>query len=58
MILMSSDLEDDKLGLQDFALFLHNVLTEASLHPGMHALVSILEQVRVLQITCSTPTPA
>ena len=55
---MTSDLEDDKLGLLNFALFLHNVLTEASLHPGMHGLVSILEEVRVLQIACSNPSPA
>ena len=57
MILMTSDLEDDKLGLLNFTLFLHNVLTEAFLHPGVHGLVSILEEVGVLQIACSTPRP-
>lgn len=51
---MTSDLEDDELGLFYFALLGHDVVTEASLHPGVHRLLSILEMIRVLQITWRT----
>lgn len=49
---VSSDLEDDEVGLLHFLVLGHDVVAEAILLPGVHALVSILEQLRILQLTC------
>lgn len=50
---MTSDLEDDEIGLHYFALLSHDVFAEIAFHPGMHGLLSILEQLWILQFTCT-----
>lgn len=42
--IVTSDLEDDELRLLYFALLGDDVITEASVHPGVHGLLSVLEQ--------------
>lgn len=53
---VTSDLEDDELGLLYFALLGYDVVAEAALHPGVHGLVSILEKLWILQITWTRHT--
>lgn len=45
---VTSDLEDDELGFLHLLLLGHDVAAEATLLPGAHGLVSILEQLWVL----------
>lgn len=46
----TSDLEDDEVGLLHFLLLVHDVPAEAVLLPGAHGLVSVLEQLWMLQL--------
>lgn len=48
---LTSDLEDDQLGRLHFALLCNDVATEAALLPGVHGLVTILEQLGVFALT-------
>lgn len=48
---MTSDLEDDELGLCYFVLLSYDVFAETALHPGVQGLFSVLEMLRVPHIT-------
>lgn len=49
---VTSDLEDDEVGLLHFSVLGRNVVAEAILPEGVHGLVPVLEQLRLFQLPC------
>lgn len=49
---LTSDLKDDEVGIRHFLLLGHNVAAEAFFLPGAHGLISVLEQLWILQLPC------